>query len=353
MNFYNKYIKYKYKYLKLKHSFIQKGGQIDINKLKIIKNLGSGNYGNVYLVNDTNKNKYALKIEYIEEDELEKSLKSKVWREIYFCENFSNKYTDFFMKLYSYDVLDDCKEIKTPKQLLYESNDNIKKDKYCSRKLFSLVDTTLNKINLIKFSKNEIYSMIIQLLHIIYLMQNNNYTHNDFNSKNIGIIYTKKKSIKIFDYDIETFGKIYVLIDYGKVLSDKFILTPKEKIKYEEKINKESDEIFLGYILDIFNFKNKKLYKKKYIFEDDYTLFQKSKRYNDLKNIVTDEKLQIYLYDIYYHEEHIKDYYGKNIRVIPNKKIISDEDILFYIKSERNIHDNITYFYKKIIENKN
>ncbi len=71
-------------------------------------------------------------------------------------------------------------------------------------------------------------------------------------------------------------------------------------------------------------------------------------KYNEIEKITSDEKYQIYLYDLLYHEQHIKQYYGKKTRVVPNKKIIPNEDIIYYIKSNRNILLNIDYFFNKI-----
>ena len=344
MNYNDKYLKYKNKYLLLKNK-IQRGGNILLNNVKIIEKLGSGNYGNVYLV-EYNNNKYALKIEYIEEKDVNNNLSSNIWREIYFAENFAIKYPDFFMNIYSHDIIEKCKEIKTNKQIFIDKNDNVKKDYYCSRKLYSLIETTLSKLNIKKI--NELYSMIIQLFYIVYLMQNENYIHNDFNAKNIGIKYTNNKTIKIFDYEIPLYGKMFVLIDYGKVLSNKFILNKKEQDKYNNMIYKESDNIFFGYILDIFNFKNKNFYKKKYVFEDDYSKFIKTDKFTEISKITDDAKFQIYLYDMLYQKQHIQDLYGKNSKILENNYLIPKEDIIFYIKSGRDFKKNITYFYNRL-----
>jgi len=63
--------------------------------------------GTVFLAKYKNK-KYALKIEHILEADLKKSSSSQIWREIFFSTKFANKYPEQFIKLYSYDIIDNC-----------------------------------------------------------------------------------------------------------------------------------------------------------------------------------------------------------------------------------------------------
>lgn len=53
---------------------------------------------------------------------------------------------------------------------------------------YEYVDTTLDKLKL-----NELYSILIQLSYIIYIMNKHGYTHNDLHMNNIGIKKTNKK----------------------------------------------------------------------------------------------------------------------------------------------------------------
>ena len=54
---------------------------------KIIKELGYGMIGTVYLIETQEKN-YALKIENVLETDLIESSQSRIWREINFCLKF-------------------------------------------------------------------------------------------------------------------------------------------------------------------------------------------------------------------------------------------------------------------------
>ena len=47
--------------------------------------------------------KYAMKVEQVFEKDLEKNLKSVIWREIDFAKNMSKKYPQQFMKIYDYE----------------------------------------------------------------------------------------------------------------------------------------------------------------------------------------------------------------------------------------------------------
>ena len=83
INYKNKYIKYKTKYLE------QNGGQY-LDNIKIIKTLGTGMHGTVYLVkNKKNKKEYAMKVEQIMEKDMKESSASPVWREIDFAKTMA------------------------------------------------------------------------------------------------------------------------------------------------------------------------------------------------------------------------------------------------------------------------
>lgn len=207
--------------------------KIPLDKVKIIKEIGHGIMGTVYLVS-YNGNKYALKIEHVLEEDLYDAT-SPVWNEITFAEDLANSNREHFMTLHNYDFVKDCK-------LKQESSPNLQffppgKQKYlklladspyCVRKIYSLVDNTLDKIKL--KTKEENYSMIIQILYIIYLMRKKGYVHADFHRGNIGVVNTKKKYIEIMGHKIPTFGRIYQAIDYGSVLN-KNTLNPKRHLQ--------------------------------------------------------------------------------------------------------------------------
>jgi len=211
---------------------MNKTKSIPIDKVKILKELGHGIMGTVYLVSYKKKN-YALKIEHILEEDV-KDKTSPVWNEIYFAKKLANKYPEQFMSLLGYDFIDNCdlkQEYPVDISIFPESKQNFLKkiasSPFCVRKIYSLVDTTLDKIKI--KSLEERYSMIIQLLHIIHLMHSKNYVHADFHPGNVGVIKTKKKFINIMGHKIPTYGRIFQAIDYGGVLN-KNTMDPKRPI---------------------------------------------------------------------------------------------------------------------------
>ena len=122
---------------------------------------------------------------------VEKNLASREWREIEFSLNMANKHPDQFMKLYKYDVVDNCTHVQEyPNELkkypVYLQKIFTKKNNstYCIRKVYSLVDTVLKDV-IRRLTVKQIYSMIAQTTYIIYLMKEYGYTHNDFHTQNI------------------------------------------------------------------------------------------------------------------------------------------------------------------------
>jgi hypothetical protein len=162
-----------------------------------------------------------MKIQKISELDIQKNLKSEFWREIEFIKEMNIKYDYGFLKLNDY-MIEKCNwTLDNPYNIERINISN--KSNYCSKIIYSLVDTTLDKI-INTLNLKELYSILLQLCYIIYTMNQNRYTHNDLHMLNIGILNTKKINIKFFNKIIPTFGRIVKLIDYGSVLNKKFKL---------------------------------------------------------------------------------------------------------------------------------
>ena len=187
-----------------------------------MKLLGTGFSGSTYLVKKNGK-EYALKIQHIfEKDLLNK--KSQIWDEIKFYKYVSDYYP-LFKKFYSYKIITDCDFKKNNKSMeLVVSNESeykkLQESKFCIEYLTSYENNTLDNI-LDKLTIKQIYSLILQLLFGIKILQKKKYIHNDFNYYNITYNNTKKKYIiiKINDkkYKIPVYNYIYTIIDYGAV----------------------------------------------------------------------------------------------------------------------------------------
>jgi len=323
-----------------------------MNDYKIIKKLGNGMIGTVYLVKKKNV-KYALKIEHILDKDAKKNFKASIWREIDFCLKFGNKHPDQFIELIEYDIIDECNhkqkysfnlKLFPPKMIkeitaLNESNT-------CVRRIYTLVDTSLNKI-INKLKIHHIYSMMVQMSYIIYLMHKAKYVHGDLHPGNIGIVKTNEKYIKILDYDVPTFGLIFKAIDYGLVKHKKYL---KSNEKKEYKFLMENEQGNLMYMLvetKFWNFVRKN--KIKLNFKKHYAFFKKMEEYKIIKDMTDDVNLQMLLFEILYPEKF-------QMMILENKfktvhkinLLIPVEDIIFSIKAGSNSLKVMSYFMTKL-----
>ena len=278
-NYLEKYHKYKLKYYKLKHQL--NGGSKkksksktkrkyktrssnknisripdkinieNIDDMKIIKKLGSGKYGNVYMVQSAiiPNQYYALKIEYMLSTTTLDGIDSKIYRYKEFDREVASVYPDIFLQMINYDIKDNCIDERTPKQ---QKNKNIINS--CIRVVYTVIDGMLINEHQSKMTNNEFYSMVVQLIYSIYLMYNKGYIHSDVNDKNIGYFKTKETSMKVICNNkicnIPLFSKQYIIFDYGNVLHSKFKMSEYENIKYNRYKNLgDLDLLFFGYTL--------------------------------------------------------------------------------------------------------
>ena len=86
--------------------------------------------------------------------------------------------------------------------------------------------------------KKVILDLFIQVVNIAYLINKEGYYHRDLHPKNIGVIKTKDKYIKILDKQVLTHGYVLSAIDYGMVLHKKYILEEWEQdaLKYDNDL---------------------------------------------------------------------------------------------------------------------
>ena len=233
MDYHYKYNKYKTKYLKSK--MMQEGGKY-MSNITIIKELGKGMHGTVYLVKDIYNNEYAMKVEQILEKDMIETSKSYLWREIDFANTLSNKYPNQFMKIYKYENKK-CDYVhtltETQKKSLNEEAikyyNELNESHYCSIKLTSTIDDILENIIYKLSDKKIILDLLIQVVYIAYLINKEGYYHRDFHPENIGVVYTKDEFIEILKNKIPTHGYILQAIDYGMVLHKKYQLDESEK----------------------------------------------------------------------------------------------------------------------------
>ena len=211
--------------------------------IKYIKELGTGFSGTVYLVKIKNK-LCSLKIQHIfKKDILNK--KSDIWNEITFYKYVSDFYP-IFKKFYSYNIVSDCKFIKNNNSIglsvsgfpMYEK---LQKSNYCIEYISSYEENTLGTI-IDKLNIKQLYSLILQILCGIKILQDKKYTQNDLNIMNITYNKTTKKYTTIksknITYKIPVFDYIYTIIDYGGVEHPSFIHNKEERQIYLKNYKK-------------------------------------------------------------------------------------------------------------------
>lgn len=197
-----------------------------LDKVTIGKEIGKGKYGTVYLATDDKGNKYAYKIEKLLPESVPNTLKSSHWREIDFAKHME-KYPNQFLKLYDSRIEYNCKHIHVYKEraVIGDLEKQFQKSPYCSIKLWSLIDGTMDSILKQRIIKRQLlYDIYIQLININYLIWKEGYKHGDLHFENVGYVLTNKKTINILGYKIPTHGYIFKAIDYGSVLHPKYLI---------------------------------------------------------------------------------------------------------------------------------
>lgn len=184
---------------------------------KIIREIGRGVTGTTYIAEDTDKNKFALKLQKIRKVDIDNK-NSEYYKEFKFLKK-AKKYPDQFVSLHCYEIIPKCDFVhKLPVQYNVQNKklwQSIQKSPYCLKKVYDLLDGTMDNI---KIEHKNMYSMLTQICYIAYLLEKMGYIHNDLHFGNI--MYkkvSKTTKIKIFDKEIPTFGYIYKAIDYDDI----------------------------------------------------------------------------------------------------------------------------------------
>ena len=239
----------------LKQSFIQNKivNQDYINqRYKMIKKIGEGLNGSVYLVEDLiNHKKYAYKIQKIFENDLLDNYQSLVVRQLDFYEHIIKKYPKQFMDIINYYITTNCTHQpdynislipKGFKERVLKKSES----KICVHFIYSLIDNVIIDYILSwkKFDYKKFNSLFLQTLYIIYILDSNGYHHNDLHGFNIGITHTKEPYINILNKRIPTYGINIQIIDYDKVIHKKYFTNKpnlEESIRDYKRRMKEND----------------------------------------------------------------------------------------------------------------
>jgi serine/threonine protein kinase len=186
---------------------------MDFSKIKVIKKLGAGMWGTVYLIDYENK-KYAMKVQKILEEEKTQNPKFPIWRELLFFNDVNKMPRDaqkFFCRLHGYKI-QECGKYKhiRPKNVP-ENSIFVKKFKEMntSNICVVLVMDYLGSISLYDYLQTsppakKIYTILLQICKINKIMSDMKYSHNDLHPSNLMVTQTKS-------------GLQLVAIDYGNV----------------------------------------------------------------------------------------------------------------------------------------
>jgi len=337
-----------------------------IDDYRIIRELGHGMIGTIYLVEKDGK-KYALKIEHILKKDINESLSSRLWREIEFAQQMGTRYPDQFMKIYDHDVIDRCQHKQKYSISLDKLPDKpaeeirqLSKSSFCSRKIYSIVTTSLDRV-IDQMTVRQIYSTIIQLAYAIYLMHTNGYVHNDLHMGNIGLIRQKKDHlINVMGYNLPTYGYLVQIIDYGLVLNKRYRLKSgsfgnekkilKYQLQYEARWSLTG--IMVGRKWD--KFWDIAVADKNFDFDKTVERFITTPIAQSLSQIVGDRDGMFFLYGLLFPTDHQKFILGKKFkRTVDVPLNVPVEDIIFVlcatpIKQSDDILRIIDYFVGKL-----
>lgn len=235
---------------------------MDFSKIKVIKKLGAGMWGTVYLIDYENK-KYAMKVQKILEEEKTQNPKFPIWRELLFFNDVNKMPRDaqkFFCRLHGFKI-QACEKYKhiRPKNspqnsIFFEKFKKMNASNIC----ILLVMDYLGSISLYDYLQTsppakKIYTILLQICKINKIMSDMKYSHNDLHPSNLMVTQTKS-------------GIQLVAIDYGNVTN----------ASYGKTLSNDSEEYyFLDLTKSLFYVlqnrpkleKNCRLQKKKFPYE--------------------------------------------------------------------------------------
>lgn len=234
MNWEKKYLKYKIKYLELKNKssnfFGGSSNSIDnilrTNNLELIEELGSGWNGTIFKVkNIDTQEEYILKIEKLDQYDLDNKLSSEYFRQVDFDEKISSLYSDKFMVLVNHGIIENCDYIHPKTDEVMEKANKVRKERFirknsqtsCYYLLYRpILDGTFRRVkDLIRNDEKLLNDFLIQIVESINLYRKKGFSHTDFGLDNIMYIKTGTK----YKWYIIDYGNI-TNIDYPDSLLD-------------------------------------------------------------------------------------------------------------------------------------
>jgi len=393
MDYKDKYLRYKSKYLALKR--IQIGGENSIDSLLkklnlTIKNLDSGWNGDSYIVKNNKDEQLILKLERMDEYDEKQKFTSEYYRQIDFDNLVAKNNTDKFMVLEGHGIIENCVFSHSKTNEIINKASEIRKARFirknnqpnCYYLLYKpVLDGTFKSVkDEIKNNEELLLDFMIQIIESINIYRKLGFIHTDVNPTNI--MFKKNKDTKYQWY----------WIDYGNITNNKYpdslldIERKKENPNYKTNMIIDLISIVRGFCMTInhnianynpinsqkkdFVNKIKENDKDKYTeitkylpIEDDKTFFdlvfkilypkEYAKHYNI--NYDIDEKEQLLKDKILLCIKHSNDKtYDELIKNLSDNSISQNEikvgKSLFSINEQKLFNDNITKMAEKIVE---
>lgn len=156
-----------------------------------------------------------------------------MWRELdlyKYINKLDKEEQTFFTKFHGYKIYNNCKHIQKREEELkgntpfINSLRKLDESEWCLKYLLKYKgDTTLfDFLGKENISIKQIYSIMLQICKIIYILYEAGYSHNDLHTKNIMINKTDKEYFNFMNEKIPFYGYQLSAIDFGKVLHNKF-----------------------------------------------------------------------------------------------------------------------------------
>lgn len=236
--------------------------------------LGAGIYGTTYEVQESGHNKqhYAFKVQKISPDHRTPNDEYPLWREVDFQQDFISKLSaddaEFFIKLYDYEVINNCQhqqkrtKIRTiirPRNKWEQKIYDIDRSPYCAYFLMELVrgvtiseyyQQILQKPGNKVPSRKIIINLALQFLKCLELLSKAGYSHNDEHFGNLMIEPLDKNKNAILNQS-EAFSHNFMLggtkmtkLKYQLKLIDYGLINNR---KYEQRVQLQKDqELFIA-----------------------------------------------------------------------------------------------------------
>jgi len=326
----------------------------------IDKFLSEGLMGKVYLAHKKNGNKkYAMKVEYISGKD-DRYLRN----ELQFVRKVAQKYPEQFIQLVDHRIIENCQAEAPPLKEWVTGKERewfvkLRSSGICVEKVYSLIDTSLDKLPISKMTLPAVYSMLIQTLYIAFLFEQNDYVHGDFHHGNVGVLKVpSNKSVKVFGKNIPTFGQQFQAIDYGGILHKR---TASKTHLYQQRDITESQHFQehrlvdkLGLIggmwdeKDFWDFIEKHKIKMKG-YDHDLALVLKQKEIEYIKPFSDNKWIQFDLMKLFFPEKFQRLVLGKHFkRTIEFKTYIPLIDIVFCLMNINNLKLVINYLIDRL-----